>query len=469
MNNKLLSPSWRLLCLPLVGGFMVQTAHAVPSFARQTGLACEACHSMYPELTPFGRQFKLNGYTMTGIKQVESKETDSSAGMRMNQIPPLSVMVQTQITSVRGENRSAAAIPGNPSGSFTQPNATQDNISFPRQFSLFYAGEISSHMGAMLQVTGDNGGSISQDNSEIRYASQFMTGGTGIAYGITLNNNVGMEDLWQDTPTWGFPFIHPSGTPVGGTAAGSGYLAANLGQNVAGIGAYTMIDNHYYADFTLYRTDVVGNNKYKAGTDYGTAMIDGLAPYLRLAYQTDIGDGSLEVGVWGMSANQLPYNTNFIIGSNTYAATTNIGGPSDHIVDKAIDSQFELPLGNNELVMHGTYVRESDDERSSSPGNYADLNTLKLSGSMHFNNRQSFSLMYTHSSGTTNSVYFGDTTTPPQDSAWMVQYEYLPWENVQLGAQYWMFTRYNGPSTYNTAGTSPHANDTAMLYGWFMF
>src|SRR5690349_10103715 len=35
---------------------------ATPSFARQTGLACSACHTHYPELTAMGRAFKLNGY-----------------------------------------------------------------------------------------------------------------------------------------------------------------------------------------------------------------------------------------------------------------------------------------------------------------------------------------------------------------------------------------------------------------------
>jgi hypothetical protein len=42
-------------------GMLTTPAHAVPSFARQTGLACEACHTVFPELTPFGRQFKANG------------------------------------------------------------------------------------------------------------------------------------------------------------------------------------------------------------------------------------------------------------------------------------------------------------------------------------------------------------------------------------------------------------------------
>src|SRR5712692_5549394 len=39
-------------------------ARAVPSFARQTGMPCDACHSggFYPELNNFGRMFKMNGY-----------------------------------------------------------------------------------------------------------------------------------------------------------------------------------------------------------------------------------------------------------------------------------------------------------------------------------------------------------------------------------------------------------------------
>ncbi len=37
-------------------------AQAVPSFSRQTGLKCAVCHSNPPELTAFGRKFKLDGY-----------------------------------------------------------------------------------------------------------------------------------------------------------------------------------------------------------------------------------------------------------------------------------------------------------------------------------------------------------------------------------------------------------------------
>ncbi|WP_415867938.1 hypothetical protein [Burkholderia ubonensis] len=60
-------------------------AAAVPAFARQTGLACVACHVSFPELTPFGRFFKLTAYTLSnkwtiplaGMVQVSQTNTRS--------------------------------------------------------------------------------------------------------------------------------------------------------------------------------------------------------------------------------------------------------------------------------------------------------------------------------------------------------------------------------------------------------
>ena len=41
-------------------------SRALPVFARQTGQNCVACHAggQFPELTPYGRLFKLTGYTL---------------------------------------------------------------------------------------------------------------------------------------------------------------------------------------------------------------------------------------------------------------------------------------------------------------------------------------------------------------------------------------------------------------------
>src|SRR5205807_3461125 len=55
--------AWTLVLLLIVA--LPRIASAVPSFARQTGMPCSQCHTLSfgPALTPYGRQFKLNGYT----------------------------------------------------------------------------------------------------------------------------------------------------------------------------------------------------------------------------------------------------------------------------------------------------------------------------------------------------------------------------------------------------------------------
>jgi hypothetical protein len=44
-------------------------ASAIPAFARQTGMACNACHQThFPVLNEFGRAFKSSGYTLMGAQ-----------------------------------------------------------------------------------------------------------------------------------------------------------------------------------------------------------------------------------------------------------------------------------------------------------------------------------------------------------------------------------------------------------------
>jgi len=70
-------------------------AQAVPSFARQTGLACEACHTIPPELTPFGRRFRLNAYTLTTRPPLVSDIDDHKRNtVWLTDIPGISILLQ---------------------------------------------------------------------------------------------------------------------------------------------------------------------------------------------------------------------------------------------------------------------------------------------------------------------------------------------------------------------------------------
>jgi uncharacterized protein GlcG (DUF336 family) len=54
------------LAAVLLIGLFPRRAVSLPLYARQTGRPCATCHTAFWELTPFGRRFKLGGYTLGG-------------------------------------------------------------------------------------------------------------------------------------------------------------------------------------------------------------------------------------------------------------------------------------------------------------------------------------------------------------------------------------------------------------------
>ncbi|HED18878.1 MAG TPA: hypothetical protein ENI74_05175, partial [Gammaproteobacteria bacterium] len=146
--------SYMLAILSLALYLTTTAALAVPSFARQTGMQCGACHTVFPELTAVGRTFKLGGYTLANMKQIQTVGADGR--LKINAIPPLSAMLQTGFTHLNKQ----------------VPDEQNDSVEFPQVLSLYYAGEISPHMGTFLQVSytqqDDN---FSFDMADIRYAN----------------------------------------------------------------------------------------------------------------------------------------------------------------------------------------------------------------------------------------------------------------------------------------------------------
>ena len=77
-------------------------AHAVPvSYSRQTGLPRASCHYAPPELTPFGRTFKLEGYTFTTKAQVTDDKKGHNAALQLLEAFPLSIVFDTSLTTTK--------------------------------------------------------------------------------------------------------------------------------------------------------------------------------------------------------------------------------------------------------------------------------------------------------------------------------------------------------------------------------
>ena len=64
-------------------------AQALPSYARQTGQPCGTCHTDFAGLTPYGRLFKIGGYTAGGgpYRTTLFPGSDDSGGR--SYVPPL--------------------------------------------------------------------------------------------------------------------------------------------------------------------------------------------------------------------------------------------------------------------------------------------------------------------------------------------------------------------------------------------
>src|ERR1700693_4594492 len=82
------------LVTAVLAGVLLATSNdvlAVPSFARQTGLALQGCQMVFPKLTPVGRAFKLNGYLIDNLPQVKGVTAENKEALLLNWLPPLSV------------------------------------------------------------------------------------------------------------------------------------------------------------------------------------------------------------------------------------------------------------------------------------------------------------------------------------------------------------------------------------------
>lgn len=398
-------------------GLLVNQAEAVPSFARQTGLACAACHTVFPELNAFGRSFKENGYTLTGISQVQAKPSKTASGLSFDQIPPLSAMLQVTAVNQKG---------GNPS----------TNVYLPDQLSFFFAGKISPHMGSFIQMTMENDGtnaaasSFGIDNTDIRYANHAGS----VTYGIDLNNSPTVQDLWNSTPAWGFPFTHGAGTTA------TPLVADGLAQNVAGLGAYADWGNGIYTGFSLYRDTGKFDGPHQTGV-----RVSSTAPYYRLAWNNTFSNGDyLMVGLYGMQTK--------LIDATTYAGSVN------KYTDNAVDLQYEHQLANDNMIsVHASYTNEKQDLALSGNGSTT-LKSTNVNAIYHWGYRAIAAVGYLNNTG-------GNTSTGSYaDTAYTAQFSYLPWQNTKFTAQYIDYSKYGGQT-----GTAASNQNTTVLQAWFMW
>lgn len=430
----------RFLRIAIVVVFVcnLKSAQAVPSFARQTGLSCNVCHSNPPELTQFGRNFKLRGYVLSNATAKD--KVGNSTDLLLSKNIPISFMALMSNTAYQAN----------------QPGGQNNSAGFPQQLSIFLAGGFASHFGGMAQVTYTHSDDhFGMDNTDLRYANHAKLGGKGLDYGITLNNNPSVQDLWNSTPAWGFPWIS-SGTSVGPLAGP--VIAGALGGDVAGVGGYSMWNDHLYTELTVYRSEHAGASSPVTG-DGQAYNISGVAPYWRAAWQQTWGANYLEVGTYGIYMNSFP---------------NAITGPEDRYVDPSFDFQYERPLGANLLDVHGTYIHEKSNlgatyaaGGAAAPDHH--LNTFRLDSTYHWRHRYTATGGLFSTTGNSDALLYapaavtGSQNGNPDTSGYIAQFAFWPMQNIDLDVNYTGYTKFNG-ATNNYDGAMRNASDNNSVY-----
>jgi hypothetical protein len=497
-----------LAAIALVGFVAVLTvgatspASALPSFARQTGQPCGTCHTDFPALTPYGRRFKLLGYTPGGgqfrttpfssnttmdvraeydkLRGYYTKAVEPPSPTANNDssewVPPISMM------AILGYTHTQAPLPPP-----TDPWKPNDNVVLS-PFSAFWGGAITSNIGGFQQVTynapppggfGDPfGHTWTWDNTDWRYANTASIGPLDLIYGITANNNPTVQDVWNTTPAWSFPYAVST---ILGPQQPATLIEGAFAAHVGGVGAYTFINDLLYLEVTGYKT-LSFSQQNALGTDPFAApgLLGGVTPYWRAALEPHWGRHSLMVGTFGMYAEVHPW-----VDTSFASFSSDVFPMSDKFTDIGFDSQYQYQGDNFWLTLRGSYIREFQrldqtfaNGGSSNPTNLRNTMKLQASVALGQDNRVVLTGQYFNVWGTSDATLFGtDAVTgvplTPNSNGWTAEIAYIPfgvsksfgwpWFNARIGLQYTFYNKLNG----TTVAASD--NNTLFLHAWVAF
>lgn len=427
-------PVW-LLGLAWVWLLWPAPAQAIPVFARQTGVACAGCHAggQFPELTPFGRQFKLTGYTLGTRTEV-----------------PISAMAVASMAKVANTGNNAGGLDLAKNGDLIFATA-----------SLLGGGRISNNLGLFAQVTydpyatqDDQGGfhgHTNADNLSLRYADHAVTPSTDVLWGLTLNNNPSISDPWNTAPAWMQYVPVPSPGSYQFIDGNTPYPGLSAGGNLAGLTLYGLWNQHLFAEVGLYGSA----NGLLRFMSAGVAKADntqlrGLNPYWRLAYTQDWGDHHLMLGTTGMR-------------SQVYDDPLDTSDPATvhHYRDLGLDAQYQYLADPHTVTAQLAYMSNRG-ALPSQPG--ADsTHTLRGKVSYVYQNTYGASLSSFQLSGSVGGA-------DPGTRGYTAEVFWTPIESLRLGIQHTAYSRFDGASSnYDGMGRNAGDNNSNFLYAWLAY
>lgn len=445
------SAKWRRVMafatIATLGLFATSVAHAVPSMARQTGYACSKCHTVFPELTRYGRQFKLAAYSST---------SDQWQSLPFPQRLPVAGLVQVSRTQTQKTDTSGA----------TPDDFSRDKETIVESAGGYYGGRIFGSSGALIQYSYDGyEQKWGMEMLDARYGRELEVGETELDWGVTLNNSPTLSDIYNSTPAWGFPHTE-SGTIM---PAASTLIDMTLSSQVGGVTAYALWDDLVYGEVGAYRTAKSGPFLLVSAGDVVETVVDGTAPYWRIALQHEKGPHSVELGTYGMVARVLVDGEVKALGSDGFR-------------DIALDASYQYVMNAHAVSVQSSWIDEHQDWKSSYSQGLSSLPTANLRtfrANVHYFYQRQWGggIQYFQTIGDANAMRYdtgeavmGSASGSPNSKGWVNEVDYLPWEFVKLAVRYTAYQKFNGASgNYDGYGRGASDNNSLFVLAWVLF
>jgi hypothetical protein len=293
--------------------------------------------------------------------------------------------------------------------------------------------------------------------------------------GLSLNNSPTVQDPWNTLPAWSFPFTD---TEVSATPDAAPLIDDALAQTVLGLTAYSWIGHHFYFEGGGYSSPSAGTLRFLGSDPADSGQIRGIAPYLRAAYQADLGGGTFEVGTSFLKAALFPRRDRS-------------SGFTDRYTDWGLDSSWQKTLGKSDLLSANVrYEHERGDLRASCAlalvGDGSDpgcaryhLNEWRAALRYGLHDKLGLTLSPFSITGSHNDNLF-DGSGRPDSNGIMGQVDYTFWPNgnsplgplvnARVGVQYTVYGKFNGRRrNFDGEGANAADNNALRLFSWIAF
>ena len=275
---------------------LASEASALPLFARQTGMACSACHFQhFPLLTGFGRAFKSAGFTMIGSQgKVEGEDLSIPTTLNMSALATAGYEKSNQAAGT-------AALKTTGDGAFYLPGNGGE-------MALFFGGRVSGNTGFLAEIGRDgsvSGTAVSGAQSSAKLpvlfelsASLFQAAeGTRIGF-VPFATDVEGASYGFETLNTGANVVHQMSGTSGLNGAHSAALSAQQYIGTAGSATgLAFVANNPAGFINLTKYDQVG-------ISHG-ALASLASTYVRVAGIFDLAGWDTGVGIQSWSGSSV--------------------------------------------------------------------------------------------------------------------------------------------------------------------